>query len=311
MPTRRAAGALLAMLLASSCGGPHASKMAAAPVGYRTYGDPAVVSDGAQPSPVAGGRVLQAEPRRLPAPRGGGRIVMRGTPRKVAVPVLDKSEVGQNATLYLRSSVPKLVVEIGAVAGKEPTQQALDFLKATLSSVLDKPGGIEVRLTETWAAQGAEYSLEDVDRLERDHRQTHSTPGAASLYLMFLNGRLRGYSALGMAYRASTIIILTDEVQSASTGSASRIGFEKSTILHEVGHQLGLVNLAYRSPRDHEDRLNDPAKRGHSKNPQSVMYYAVEMLNVNTILRGGPPTAFDSDDLADLADVRSGALGGP
>jgi hypothetical protein len=41
------------------------------------------------------------------------------------------------------------------------------------------------------------------------------------------------------------------------------------------------------------------------------MYYAVEMLNVNTILRGGPPTAFDSDDLADLADVRSGALGGP
>jgi len=66
------------------------------------------------------------------------------------------------------------------------------------------------------------------------------------------------------------------------------------------------VNLGYHSPRPHED----PQHPGHSNDPNSVMYWAVDNVGVATLLGGhtAPPTDFDPDDRADLSDIRRGEL---
>ena len=85
------------------------------------------------------------------------------------------------------------------------------------------------------------------------------------------------------------------------------VAAEKATLVHEVGHLLALVNITYRSPRDHHDEEN----QGHSTNVNSVMYHAVDTVGVFTLFRGmnrQPPTDFDADDRADLADLKSSKL---
>jgi hypothetical protein len=301
-------------LLLGSCAASKNQASGSTP-GLRSFGDSSDLEDKATPAANA-----SSVPRSIPgtkvssaptiAPRASAAARTAGPARTFPPRFADRGVTGQNATLYIRKNVPKLIVELGAVEGKQPAQETIEFLKATLASVLDKPGGIEFRLTDTWPAEKDAYTGEDLETLEEEHRQTHSTTEAASMYLLFLNGQLKDVPALGVAYKGSNIVILTDQVQRATVG-LSRVPFEKAVVLHEMGHLLGLVNLAWQSPRDHEDKVNDPAKHGHSKNKESVMYYAVESLSVATIFRGGPPNKFDADDLADLADAKAGRLGGP
>ena len=54
---------------------------------------------------------------------------------------------------------------------------------------------------------------------------------------------------------------------------------ENSVLVHEVGHLLGLVNLVYQSPVDHEDH-----HPGHSNNDESVMYWAIESADVSNFI---------------------------
>jgi hypothetical protein len=70
-------------------------------------------------------------------------------------------------------------------------------------------------------------------------------------------------------------------------------------VTHEVGHLLGLVDLVLHTGRQ------DPEHPGHSRNQQSVMFWAVESSLITDVLTGGPPTNFDDDDRADLAAIRS------
>ena len=70
-------------------------------------------------------------------------------------------------------------------------------------------------------------------------------------------------------------------------------------LVHEVGHLLGLVNLVYQSPVDHED----PDHPGYLGNDDSVMYWAIESVDVGNFIFGSWPNDFDNDDRNDLAGL--------
>ncbi len=145
--------------------------------------------------------------------------------------------------------------------------------------------------------------MTDVAALEKKYRKEKSDPTGpkAALHMLYLNGRLDG-DQLGVAYYATSVVIMQEFVRDLANPTVSAATIEKAVVVHEVGHMLGLVNIGYTSPRDHED----PEHKGHSKNRGSVMYWAVDTIDVLTILGGGPPDRFDTDDLADLADRRAG-----
>jgi len=113
-------------------------------------------------------------------------------------------------------------------------------------------------------------------------------------------------SVLGVAVDASTVVIFKDSVEEAEGffGRPSSEEVERAVTIHEAGHLLGLVNLVYKSPIDHEDSSN----AGHSSNDNSVMYWAIESNDVGNFITGNLPDEFDQDDKADLEGMANGTI---
>ena len=109
-----------------------------------------------------------------------------------------------------------------------------------------------------------------------------------------------------MAVDASTVALFKDSIDDAENifrrPSAEKI--ENSVLVHEAGHLLGLVNLVYTSPADHEDSDHP----GHSNNEDSVMYWAIESASISNFFDNELPTEFDSDDIADLEGLYDGSI---
>jgi hypothetical protein len=226
----------------------------------------------------------------------------------VARSINDEAALGRNARLYLNRGVPKLIVEVDAVEGYEPTAAALDLLRTRLASVVDKPSGIQMLPTESFSEHHTSWDGADLRVAERRYRDRYSSSAAAVLYVIYVDGSYAASDdALGAAFNASSFAVFVQKIrQDATTPLVPSSAIERSVLVHETGHVLALVNLTYRSPRDHED----PQHEGHSRNPDSVMYWAIDNVGIASLLGGrtAPPTDFDSDDRADLADLRSGKL---
>jgi len=217
----------------------------------------------------------------------------------------DNAEVGANTYLYLNRKIPKLIVEIDAVRNYEPAPSALSLLRTRLGEVVDKPGGIDflpIKIIPHTENGDSNHSF--MENTEKRYRTHHSTASAIVLYVLYADGDTG--SAIGAAYSSSAYAVFKQAIESAATPLVSAEEIEDSVIVHEAGHVLALVNIGYQSPRNHED----PQHPGHSNNPKSVMYWAVDNVGVVGLLGGNmrPPTAFDANDLADLRDLRDGKL---
>ena len=201
-----------------------------------------------------------------------------------------------------------MVVEIDYEAGYMPEQSSIDLLKTRLEQVCDKPQGIEIFLTETNFEHEGQWSASDV-REKGWNEKSNNPQSDSTLYwqAIFPSGQYANDGVLGVAVDASTIAIFGEAVDDAegpifNRPSAEEI--ENSVLVHEFGHLLGLVNLVYQSPVDHEDEEH----KGHSNNEDSVMYWAIESANIGNIITGELPDDFDADDLNDLAGMLSGEI---
>lgn len=201
-----------------------------------------------------------------------------------------------------------MVVEIDYEAGYMPEQSSTDLLKTRLEQVCDKPQGIEIFLTETNFDHEGQWSASDV-REKGWNEKSNNPQSDSTLYwqAIFPSGQYANDGVLGVAVDASTIAIFGEAVDDAegpifNRPSAEEI--ENSVLVHEFGHLLGLVNLVYQSPVDHEDEEH----KGHSNNEDSVMYWAIESANIGNIITGELPDDFDDDDLNDLAGMLSGEI---
>ena len=187
----------------------------------------------------------------------------------------------------------------------------LNRVQSTYSNQIkkyDKPNGIEVSLTETDFDQSGSWTADDVREKAWQHKSNDPLTGSTLYWqALFPAGGYSNNDVLGVAVDASTVAIFKDAVEDAegpffSRPSAEEI--ENSVLVHEYGHLLGLVNLVYKSPVDHEDEDHP----GHSNNEDSVMYWAVESADLSNIITGELPDEFDNDDLNDLAGMLSGEI---
>ncbi len=224
------------------------------------------------------------------------------------------------------SPARRLVIEIAYVAGRRPSQQAVDHLRTILERETSKPDGVRPTFGAELPTTRSSYSLNNLLALEQRYRRLHSSGEVATIWIAALklaleqryrrlhsNGEVAtiwiaalngdyagGSGTLGLAFTATAFALFEDQIQQAANVFVSADSIERSVITHEMGHLLGLVNIGYRSHYDHED----PQHPHHSKYQTSVMYWAVEDTSIATILRGGPPDDFDRYDRADLALLR-------
>ena len=183
---------------------------------------------------------------------------------------------------------------------------ATDTLKQRIGEVCDKPDGITVEKTLVNFDHSGSWTSDDV-RDARWERGSDAMDGdILNWYFLFPAGQYEDDSVLGVAVDASTVAIFLDSVDEAEgfLGRPSATEVERSVTVHEAGHLLGLVNLVYNSPTNHEDSSH----QGHSNNEDSVMYWAIESMNVGNFIDGDLPDEFDSDDKADLAGMADGSI---
>ncbi len=220
----------------------------------------------------------------------------------IAIPRTRGADWGPVGTLgsKILGAGASIKVEIDSSGSSGPKESDL----STLTSVLQKTSGKQVSVTsdQTNLPKESNYTLAQVVEMTKNNRSCYTSATQICLYLLFLPGSFEGSNALGASFTSSSVAFFPDQFAKGANPLVSRDRLAQATITHELGHLFGLVSLSYQSARDHED----PDHPGHSRNPGSVMYWAVEDLSLSSVLSGGPPTSFDGDDEADLAQIKAG-----
>jgi len=217
-------------------------------------------------------------------------------------------KVGGLTLACLRSDTySKMVVEIDYAPGYAPESSTVSLLKQRLEQVCDKPNGISMDLNEYTFSETSSWNADLVRSVAHDTMDGSPLSGSTLRWHVIMpQGSYSDDSVLGVAVDASTIALFGDSIDDANGlfNRPSSEEVENSVMIHEFGHLLGLVNLVYTSPADHED-ADHP---GHSNNDDSVMYWAVESQSLGAFFSGDLPSEFDEDDLADMEGMKSGDI---
>lgn len=213
----------------------------------------------------------------------------------------NRGNVGAYARSLLRPQpFNRIIVEVLRQADAAPQQRSLDHLAESLRSASSKEIVVSAPTTIPGGAKG--YTAEEIRAMADQHAKNKESSLTGVLNFLFLKGTYNNdENVLGIAVRGDTVAIFVDQVRAAASPIAPRAIIEDAVTQHELGHLLGLVDLVLPTHR------GDPGHPGHSRNDQSVMFWAVESGLIGQAIEGPPPVDFDSDDRADFGAMRNGA----
>jgi len=192
------------------------------------------------------------------------------------------------------STMTALVVEVAYETGAEPYtgiglgQPLWDFLKSNLAALFQGRAtvpnvSVPVSLTEMQSLptqNKTTWTAADLLNLARVRRTGTSTAATGDFFVAFLNGYFDvsgspDLNVLGVLVGGTTVMALFKPViESAAAGELPYVGkyVEQTTLVHEMGHALGLVNYGLPLTAAHQDTANG----AHCTNLACVMYWQIE-----------------------------------
>ena len=155
---------------------------------------------------------------------------------------------------------------------------------------------------------GASYSTDAVLAIADAHRGTPSAGDTAAFYVAFLDGYFEDSGGvekqvLGVSIGKTGVIAMFKPVIASTDGplGGTARNVEQTTLVHELGHAVGLVDNGIPLTSAH----HDAAHGAHCTNQRCTMYWENEGASsaaqfVKQILTGGSNVVFAADCLADV-----------
>ena len=142
-----------------------------------------------------------------------------------------------------------LTVEFVYPASFRPTDVSINNFRNFLAERLNKPNGINIVETIIESPTGAPFTISEIRDIEDEFRTEYNMANKMAVYVFFSNGSSANDTdtsvTLGTAYLNTSVVVyektLRDLVSQNSTLDLTSL--ETSTIIHEFGHILGLVNI--------------------------------------------------------------------
>lgn len=189
----------------------------------------------------------------------------------------NKQPLGTSANELLASDTfTSLRIELAYEEGFRPTQTTIDLIDDFLEARLNKPDGITITETLVSPSQTGPYDINEIVAIEDEHRTVFNTGDQIGVWMFFSGEESSSNSGnsvvLGTAYRNTSVVIYERtfiELANNSTLPINRSLIETSTLRHEVGHLLGLVNIGTPLTSQHEDEDNTR----HCNVEECLMYF--------------------------------------
>lgn len=119
------------------------------------------------------------------------------------------------------------------------------------------------------------YSAQDIVNLANRFRQGTNTETSGNLWVVFVDGYFKQNdtlrtNVLGVNITGTSITaVFKPVIENSGLLTAQRRYVEQNTVVHELGHGLGLVNSGLPLTNDHHDEANG----GHCDNEDCVMFW--------------------------------------
>ena len=148
------------------------------------------------------------------------------------------------------------------------------FLKRTPSPAISVPRSL-ADMTLLQDSKKTSWSLEEVMSLANSQVAAAAT-GTSVFKVFFLNGYAQeSKGIIGFNISGTQVIAIFKDVIRSTGSEATAVPkyVEQATLIHEMGHALGLVNNGLPMSSGHHQ---DTAHGAHCTNPKCVMYYTNE-----------------------------------
>lgn len=211
----------------------------------------------------------------------------------------NSASVGESARMILSDAdFDKLELQIQYMPGYRPDDASVTNMVNFLSTLCNKPNGVNASLTQINSIGKSTLSLSDVKSLEKDNRTSFNHDRTFCIHILITDGGYSEPNVLGIAYKNSSICLFGKTVHdnSGGFGQTSRVKLESVVLEHEMGHLLGLVDIGTAMQTNHID-----ADHGnHCNNSNCLMYYASETTDVLGALITGNIPPLDTNCRNDL-----------
>ena len=148
-----------------------------------------------------------------------------------------------------------------------------------------------------------EWSLDEAVNL---FHTIHSSSSSSDLAVIFVKGFAKQSPSI-IGFHVNTkpfVFIFKDVIRSSGTSDPLNLApkyLEQATVIHELGHALGLVNNGVKMQTPHQDTEHGH----HCSNPNCIMFYTHESINglrqfIQNIIETQSFVMFDDNCLKDV-----------
>ncbi|MAT90873.1 MAG: membrane metalloprotease [Flavobacteriaceae bacterium] len=197
----------------------------------------------------------------------------------------NKKALGESAEdLLANGTYDRMVVEFVYSEGFRPLQETIDGFRTFLQNRLNKPGGVVFVETVIDPPPGAPYNSTEIREIEDANRTQFTDENTIAVYVFFSDGSAFGDTStsvsLGTAYRNTSMVVYEKTLR--DIGASSFPVLEATTLHHEMGHILGLVNI---SEDDIHTEHEDEFRVKHCFVEDCLMYFDASGLTKSAVQR--------------------------